>query len=566
MIEQTGGRPDHWNEEADFIVIGAGGAGLTAALVAAVEGARVVVLEKTELVGGTAALSGGGVWIPLNDHLADVGIEDSREQALSYLRAIGGQQTDEAILEVLVDRGAEMLRFLEHRAGIFGTIRAWPARGGTLDYRPWVPGAALGGRPLYPNKFRIGDLGEWGERIRKGSQSWWTRDRLDLKTLGLHAMRTSEFPPMAGEEAEPFEYLASGSALVAELLTGCLAHGVTIHRQTPAHEVVVEDGRVVGVRAQHAGDPLWVRARHGVMMATGGFGGSEELKRMWLSRPLELTCEIPENTGDGHLMGMAIGAQVANLGDAWWMPLIELGEDPSGAALNIGGTIDDRVLPHTIIVNRAGRRFVNESTNYYDFGEGFGLKSGAAMRNVPAWLLFDSEGREKYSALEAKAPAGEPPEWLTVAATLDEIATTVGIDAAGLASTVGRFNRFARDGHDEEFGRGENAWDVAWGDARHAPNPALGTLERPPFFAVEVKPGALATKGGLRVNGHGEVLSAAEPFEPIPGLYAAGNCSNAATAGAYPGPGCTLGAAMTFGYVIAQRVAAGIDVGEVLSR
>jgi 3-oxosteroid 1-dehydrogenase len=280
-----------------------------------------------------------------------------------------------------------------------------------------------------------------------------------------------------------------------------------------------------------------------VLLGTGGYGGSAELKRLWLNRPIEMTCEISENTGDGHLMGMALGAQVANLGDAWFMPF--------------GASRDDRVLPHSLIVNSLGRRFVNESTNYNDFAEAFGTKEGAPPRNNPAWFVFDSQGARKYSALAVKlhGPDGARPATTLQGGTLDDLAAQIDVDAAGLRETVERFNGFARDGVDRDFRRGDNPFDVAWGDPQQTPNPALGAVEEAPFYAVRVIPGALATKGGLRVDDAGRVLSAAPPFAPIPGLYAAGNCSNAGVAGAYPAAGATIGAAMTFGYLAALDVA-----------
>jgi 3-oxosteroid 1-dehydrogenase len=543
-----------WQASADLVVLGAGAAGLTAALVAAGGGAKVVLLEKTALIGGTAALSGGAHWVPANHHMDEVGVEDSPADALAYLRACAGANTDDEILVTLAEQGALMLARLESLGVPAG--RPWPAVGGTWDYRPWLPGARQGGRALLPPRFRIADLGGWASRLRVATP--WYIDMIDY-----YAQQMYLAPPRPGAGSVmdvpqgQVAFAAAGTALVGQLLAACLAQGVEIVVEARGEALVMEAGRVAGVRARREGRPWAVEARRGVLVATGGYGGSEELKRLWLRRRMAVTCELPENEGDGHLMGMAVGAQVANLGDAWWSPFIVSGVDDPALGRNITGSREDRTLPHTLIVNRQGRRFINESVNYADFHEGFGANSGAAPANAPAWLIFDRRGVERYAMLAAKVPPGEPPEWLTVAGSLAELAQTLGIEAAALGETVARFNAFAREGRDFDFQRGENAWDIGWGDPANLPNPSLGPLEKPPFYAVEVLPGALATKGGLRVNGQGEVLAAAPPHAPIPGLYAAGNCSNGATAGAYPGPGATLGAAMTFGYVVGRRVAEG---------
>jgi 3-oxosteroid 1-dehydrogenase len=224
-----------------------------------------------------------------------------------------------------------------------------------------------------------------------------------------------------------------------------------------------------------------------------------------------------------------------------------------GGIVNAAGSREDRILPHTMIVNGRGRRFMNEAVNYYDAGESFGTKVGAAPRNYPAWMLFDQQGVERYALLAWKVPDEGTAEWLKVGQTLEELGAELDIDPAALAQSVERFNGFARSGKDEDFGRGDDPWDKAWGDPESKPNPCLGTLEKAPFYAIPIYPGALATRGGLRVDASGRVLSALSA-EPIAGLYAAGNCSNGGPAGTYPGPGATIGAAMTFGYIVGRQI------------
>ena len=519
----------------DLVVVGSGAAGLTGALTAALRGARVTVLEKAPVVGGTTAVSGGSAWIPCNDHMASQGVADSPAEALAYLRACAGDQGDDAHLVALVEHGAEMVRFLERRAGL--AFWAWPGEGGAIDYRPWLEGAKPGARPLDAEHFRLAELGEWAPRVRVIDQRPRWAYKHEYYRRHLHAL-----PPEPVEPPDPGVY-TSGVALVARLLQACLRAGVTVSVDTPVRELALEGGRVSGVVT--AGGLVPART---VLLATGGYSHSAELKRMWLGRPLEASCEVESNTGDGHLMGLAAGAGVAGLGDAWWMPQLPTG--PGERA----GSREDRCVPHTLMVNGLGRRFMNEATNYYDAAEAFGARAGATPRNHPAWLIFDAQARASYSVIATKFPAGATPEWMVEAASLAALAERLGLEPAALAASVERFNGFARAGTDEDFGRGGNAWDLAWGDPAQTPNPALGTVERPPFYALKVTPGALATRGGLRVDADARVLSALAG-EPIGGLYAAGNCSNGGPTGAYPGPGATIGAAMTFGYLAGRHVA-----------
>jgi 3-oxosteroid 1-dehydrogenase len=561
MIDRSMGSPDSWDEEVDFVVLGSGGAALTGAVVAAVKGASVMVLEKTCLIGGTTAVSGGGFWIPLNPHMSEVGVEDNRDDALAYVRACSGGAAEDDMLVALVDQGHEMVSFLEERAE--QTFRAWPGKGATIDYRPELPGARHGGRTLDAGNFRISDLGEqWSPRLRTSPQGIAdaVTDRLPAKRDSYHARpRTPDLFPPLGEGAG--EHVVAGAALVGQLLKAALDAGVKILVETPGKELLVDDGTVVGVRAEREGRPFWVRARRGVLVATGGFSHNEELKRLWLDRPIEYSCEIAENQGDGHLMGIAVGAQVANLGDAWWM-------------MQGAGHVN-RYLPHTMIVNDRALRFCNEAVNYYDFGLQFGTKRDnpeGRPRNLPAWMIFDTQGVRRYSALadllvvaarrdsEQSSPGTVNQRFattLTEAATLQELGGKLGIDGVQLAASVERFNGPARAGEDPDFHRGESRWAHAHADPDNKPNPSLGPLEEPPFYALEIRSGALATRGGLRVNQHAEVLSALSG-EPIPGLYAAGNSSNCATPWSYPGAGATIGAGMTYAYIAAQRMATGL--------
>jgi 3-oxosteroid 1-dehydrogenase len=483
--------------------------------------------------------------------MSEVGVTDSREEALTYLRACVGDSGDEAIISALVDHGAEMVRFLEDVGGL--TFQVWPPVGGCIDYRPWLPGAKRGGRTLECAGFSLAGLGEWAEKIRMDPSYRSAENLLHYYTERVHLTAPGQAANRRAVVADgEVDTVWRGAALIGQLLDAGLKAGVTVLVETSATELVTENEAVVGVKATQAGESLQFLAPH-VLLATGGFTNNEELKRLWLDRPLDFTCDIESNQGDGHLMGLAVGAQLAGL-DAWWMPHVPLGR-PDGT-VNAAGTREDRVLPHTMIVNDSGKRFMNEAVNYYDAGEAFGSRVGAGPRNFPAWFLFDQQGVERYAFLSWKVPPGEKPEWLHVAESLEGLARSIGVDPSTLEATVERFNDFAREGVDDDFQRGENPWDQAWGDPEHEPNPSLGTLEKAPFYATRIYAGAIATRGGLRIDATGRVLSARG--QPIPGLYASGNCSNGTATGAYVGPGATIGPAMTFSYLIGRHVSASV--------
>ena len=539
------------DREVDVLVVGSGAAGLTAAAVAASQGLEVLLLEKARLFGGTTAVSGGGLWIPMNRHMSEVGLDDSREEALEYARACASHSEDDDLVVALVDHGALMVDYLEDHLGV--ELQPWPAGGGTLDYRPWLRGARHGGRPLCSQRVEREPLGEWGDRIRMGRAGSWHMNPTDYYRNRVHLMSAEDSPPTyASDPNAPVEAFANGTALAAQLVRSCLSSGVEFQGATRVERLLVEDGRVVGAVAVTSGESVRVLTRGGVVLATGGYGANEELVNRWLHRPIMYTCEVETNEGDGHLMGMEIGAAVSGLGDAWWMPHMALGEGPTGL-LNTAGTREDRILPHTMLVNSRGRRFVNEAMNYYDVAEALGLKIGATERNWPAWFIFDQQGVDRYAMLAWRVTPAASGHWLFSSDSVAGLAKQIGVPATELEETVDRFNRFAESGEDRDFGRGSTEWDLAWGDPAHGPNPCLGTVAKPQFYAMRLLPGALATRGGLRITPNAEVLSVRG--QKIAGLYAAGNCSNGAVPGAYVGPGATIGAAMTFGFLAALHLA-----------
>jgi 3-oxosteroid 1-dehydrogenase len=321
-----------------------------------------------------------------------------------------------------------------------------------------------------------------------------------------------------------------------------------------ARELLVEDDRICGLRAEQGGREVVLRAKRGVILATGGFEWNKELCAQFLGGLVTHPPSPPSSEGDGLKMAMALGADLANMSAAWWCPSVVVpGEEYDGRPLS-RGDFAVRSLPHSIIVNRQGQRFVNEAHNYNDMMKPFFTFDPVSYErpNLPAFLIVDQSFRDRYM-LMTLLPGQPSPPWLPQADTLEGLARKIGVDPAGLMATAQRFNAFAREGVDRDFRRGESAYDHFYGDPEHGPNPNLGPLEKPPFFALQVFPGSIGTKGGPRVNEDGEVLRV--DGAPIRGLYAAGNVMAGVTGPGYPGAGSTIGTGMTFGFLAARHAA-----------
>jgi succinate dehydrogenase/fumarate reductase flavoprotein subunit len=539
----------HWDKETDVLVVGSGGAGLVAALAARDAGASALVIEKATVVGGTTAVSGGVVWVPNNHHMSEVGIADSRDEALCYMKRLADGRSEERLIETYVDQAPAMLRFVEQTASIpFTALAKYP------DYHPEFNGGKPGGRSLDPGLFDSGELGDWKKHLRKSP------------IFGMTAMSVTEatdWGVFSNPLKLPFKLLAEryskglvcyGAALVGKLLKALLDRQMPPLLGVAARELIVEEGRVVGLRAEQGGRELFIRAKRAVILASGGFEWNAELVKQFLGAQVTHPNSPPGNDGDGLKMAMSVGADLGNMNEAWWCPSVLIpGEEYDGRQLN-RGDFAIRSLPHSIIVNRRGARFVNEAQNYNDLMKPFfAFEPHAYERpNLPAHLILDQAFLEKYALLTIM-PGQKPPEWLPRADTLEELASKVGIDPAGLAETVTRFNRFADEGRDQDFHRGESLYDKFYGDPEKQPNPNLGALRKPPFYALQVHPGTIGTKGGARVTVDAQVLRVGG--EPIAGLYAAGNVIAAPAGSGYPGAGATIGSAMTFGYLAGRHAA-----------
>lgn len=536
-------------KEFDVVVLGTGAAGLTAAITAHEGGAKVGVFEKHDLVGGTTAWSGGQVWIPNNHHSAEIGVEDSRERSLEYVMSLSHGMIQQDLAESFVDHGPEMVRFLEERTPVkFYAVAGMP------DYHAEFPGGnTRGGRTIECPLFPYRELGEWEDRVTPSP--YYTAGNITMSETPLGA----PFPrPPSEEELQRRAILnerGCGQALIGRLLKGCLDRGIVPQTSCRAVELILENGRVTGVRFEGANGPFEARAARGVVLATGGFERDEEMVRTFLRGPMTQPVSIETNTGDGLKMAMKAGAKLGNMREAWWMPaaVVPLSENRLGRQM----ISSHRTLPNSIMVNRKGRRFTNEAANYNAFGGAFHHidVSSFQYENIPGWLIFDQTYVDKFGFGGRFGTPGVVADWVTSGQTLRELAEKVGIDADGLEATVARWNAHVAAGADPDFQRGEAAHDRWWGDPvkKGAKEGTLGPLVKGPYFAVEVLPGALGTKGGPRTDANARVLDM--EGEPIPGLYAAGNVMASPMGMTYGGPGGTLGPAMTFGYLAGQHAA-----------
>lgn len=534
---------DHWDQEADVVVVGSGGAALSAATLAHDNGAKVLVIERSDKVGGTTSCSGGGIWIPLNHHMEKAGIEDTREEALTYCKRLTAGRAPDELVETFVDTGHQMVRYMEERGPVKFVVCA-----DLPDYHPEENGARQGGRTLESDLFDQNSLGEWAGKLRRGPSV--PAPIMMQETFGkLHvAVRPRNVPMDLIIERMEKGLIAGGSALIGQLFKACLDRGVGFLLETRARELVTEGGRIVGLRAERDGKDFYVKAPS-VVLACGGFERNKDLTAKFLPGPIAFHCSpANSNEGDGLIMAMELGADIANMSEAWLYPgAVVPGQEADGEPIS-AWVITERTVPHSILVNRYGERFVNEAANYNDMAKAYWYFDPNAFdyRNLPAWLIIDSQYREKYPFLGVM-PGDPDPEWLAKADTLPGLAQKVGIDPRGLEETVARWNGFVRDGEDRDFHRGESAYDRYWFADREAQLPNMGTIEKPPYYAHMVPAHSCGTKGGPRTNTKGQVLNVRG--QVIPGLYAAGNTMAVVSGPAYYGGGGTIGLAMTFGYI-----------------
>lgn len=533
-------------ERYDVVVLGTGAAGLTAALAAAQSGARVGLFEKSDDVGGTTALSGGVIWLPNNPVARNAGVEDSREDALTYLDALSNDTMRSEMVEAFVDTVEELVEWLDAKTPVrLRLVARYP------DYHPEHPGGLPGGgRSLESELVCTDPIGDWVDRLAGAPRRMLIGEIPSGGSTGV-------LPPEVTAERDDGHLEGLGRGLVSSLLEGCLAAGVEPRTGLRATELLEDDGRVVGVRLEGAGGGLVAHAG-AVVIATGGFEWDHDLVRAFLRGPVEHMPTSPAGTGDGLRLAMRVGAELGGMQFAWWVPVVSPG-DPVDAAGRPASLLllRERTIPGTVMVNRQGLRFANEAANYNALGAAFHAFDPVefAYANIPAWLILDARCVEHYGCF-GTAPGRPAPDWLIRAETVADLAAAIDVPAEALAATLDRFNAHVDAGHDPDFHRGESIYDGWCGDQRHygTPQATLGRVDTAPYYATRVRPSTLGTKGGPRTTVDGEVVHVSGAV--VPGLYAAGNAMAAPTGIAYGGAGGTLGPALVFGYRAGRAAAA----------
>ncbi|MBV6395206.1 MAG: 3-oxosteroid 1-dehydrogenase [Anaerolineales bacterium] len=551
----------NWDHTKDVVVVGSGGGGMTAALVAAQAGLEVLVVEKSEYYGGSTALSGGGLWIPNNYLLQRDGLNDSLEKARTYLQHTIGKRTPQSLQDAYLENAPEMVKYMASNS----RVRFHRSKG-YADYYPERPGGMADGRAIEGSPFDGSKLGRDLDKLRP----------MGIKIPAGLAFTASEYNKLgmitstwAGKWVAlkvgartllnmltGVKLLALGQALAARLRLSLKDENVPLWLNSPLKEIVIESGACVGIVIEKEGRPVRIRATKGVVLAAGGFDHNQAMREKYQKAPVnhEWSSGNPANTGDAIQLGMKIGAKTDLLEDAWWGP----SSVPPNAPVMFH--VGERSYPGAIMVNAAGKRFTNEAASYVEVVHAMYEKHTAENPHVPATFIMDSRYRSKY-IFGTLFPMQPIPEsyftsgYFKRGDTLEELAKQCGMDPKSLAETVKRFNDFARSGVDEDFQRGDSAYDRYYGDPTVKPNPCLAPIEKPPFYAVQMVAGDLGTKGGLVMDEHARVLR--EDDSVIAGLYVTGNNSAAVMGNTYPGAGSTIGPAMTFGYIAAKHIAGG---------
>ncbi|TWB18405.1 3-oxosteroid 1-dehydrogenase [Nitrospirillum amazonense] len=566
-------KPDSRGSEGpnvDVIIVGSGAGALMAAVRAADLGLKPLVVEKAALIGGTSAISGGGIWIPCNDDQAQAGVRDTLEDAFRYVRTCAkGLASDDRIL-AYVETARLMARYL----GSIGVpYRCMPLY---ADYYPSLPGARPGGRTMDPADFDAASLGLEGlAQMRPGNPGQALFGRINLNSFDAHTILSQGPGSVSVVLKNILRYatdlrwrlktskdrrMTGGQALVAGLLRAARQRQIPIWVDSPLQSLLTQEGRVAGAVIHHRGQDVRIVAKRGVVLAAGGFERNQDMRNQYLPKPTDArwtATPLDGNTGDAIRAGAAVGGTLHIMDLSWGVPTVNVpGEE------KFRGVFVERSLPGCLVVNALGQRFVDESGPYPEFQQAMIANHQATGGAIPAWIVFDGRFRARYpmgpllpTSLmpDRKVPQAWWDSVVWTAPTLEALATRIGVDPQGLRNSADRMAAFARTGKDEDFDRGGNVFDRYYGDVTVKPNPNLAPLSQAPFYAMQLWPGDIGTKGGLLTDRDARVLDAQGVV--IPGLYCVGNNSASVMGPAYPGAGSTLGPAMTFAYRAASHLA-----------
>jgi hypothetical protein len=554
-------------ETYDVIVLGAGAAGMAAAIFAALDGARVLLVERSEHLGGTSALSAGSVWIPNTLHAAKVAPDDTPEKAARYLSAVVGNHAPQVSQDAFLQSGPAAVARLERDSAVhFRPYATHP------DYEQQHEGASLRGRALEPVPFDGRELGEDLGLIRPPIPEFTILggmmvDRTDIgHLLGLTRSRASfahaarilarfGLDRLAGRRGSR---LVMGNALIGRMLLTLKQKGVDILVRTETRALLATADGVDGVVLQAGGAARRIRAAAGVVLAGGGFSRHPRRRAAMLPQPTPQASPIaPGSTGALQDLALGLGARFAdgNKDNAFWAP-VSIRKRADGGVAVFPHFVLDRSKPGTVCVDQRGRRFVNESTSYHLFAKAM-IEADKVAPCIPCFIVTDAVGLKRYGLGLVRMGARNigpflKDGYLVEGRTLEELAGKLAIDAAELGRTVAAMNAYAKTGLDPEFGRGESAYHRNNGDPNAGlPNPTLGPIKTAPFYAVRLYPGDIGAATGLAIDEWAQVLDGEN--KPIGRLYACGAEANSVMGGTYPGPGVTLGPAIAFAYRAARH-------------
>lgn len=547
---------NNWNEHYDVVVVGSGAGGLTAALTAQLKGLSTIVIEKTQFFGGSTSKSGGTIWIPNNIYLENEVI-DSYENAKTYLNETVGNRVPESLKDAYLTKGPEMVEFLHN----YTTYVRWDFTPDYSDYYPEKNGGLARGRAIEARMFDLRNLGDNVDNLRpaglptKGmvlNSSEFHKVNMIMRTwvgkmnalkVGMRLIRTL---------ATTYNPTTLGEALVARLYKSLKEADGDVWVSTPFVDAIMENDKVAGVIAKRNGELINIKANHGVVFAAGGFSHSQELRDKYLPKPtnVDWTLASEGQVGDVLQSGLKLGAKVDLMEKMWGTPT----SSPPGAPAFM--PVAERATPGLIIVNQAGKRYINESVPYHEFVDTMYEKNSDDASTVPSWMILDQRVKNRYLVFGIMPLQPFPKNWLEegyvkVGQTPEELAKQINVNPENLATTIKHFNQLAKSGVDKDFHRGESAYDRYYGDPT-LKNPNLAPLDKAPFYAIPIYPGDIGTKGGLVTDDSARVLD--KDDKPIKGLYAAGNTAAAIMGETYPGPGATIGSAMVFGYAAAKDI------------
>jgi 3-oxosteroid 1-dehydrogenase len=560
------------NETFDVVVVGSGAAGAMAALRGADNGLKVLIIEKAQKFGGTSATSGGVLWIP--NHQLDGDKGDSKESALEYLDSVITKPVDRDRLEAFLDVGPQMVHYLKS-TGVQVMSAAWP------DYEPLKPGARSD-RSIIAPTFDGRELGDERYALMREQYNRFKlfgRYAMDLTETFSLMMQNKGWRTVAAKVIGRYwldrstrsvshrdKRFTQGAALMGAVYKQVFARGVELRLETKLESLVTDDaGRVTGVEVTNFGRPYTIKARHGVVLAAGGFEWNQELRDRFFPFPgLTRQSSSPEdgNRGEGLIAAEKIGASTEHTEEPWFIPTMQLPMPGASNFHEIHQAAFDVGRPWSVCVNRNGVRFVDEACGYDQFGQAMIRDHAKTGANLPCWHIFDAKFRRKFSSgglmptvhtPERKVPKDWWDHYVFRADTIEELARKIHLPVEAVKDTIAKNNEYSKTGVDPEFGKGMNVYDQFFGDPTVTPNPNLCPIDTAPFYAVPISAGDLGTKGGLRCDARARVLDG--QGNPIAGLYAAGNQSGTPFGNIYPGAGATIGPAMTFGYIAANDIA-----------